>query len=158
MPAVAVMFWSESFPAASAVNVTVAWPKRLVVAVAAGEKLPAPEFGLTEKVTTSPAISAEDASRTVAVTVVLPKFAIVEVLSETTTDEGTCGGKPMVSCALPLIGTEFTVMVAWMVAVELSAAGEAAVKVVVAWPDPSLSTEDTLKEPVSALITENETV
>jgi hypothetical protein len=148
-PAVAEISTSESFPAASAVKVTVATPDPLVIAVVAGVKFPAPGT-LAEKVTVAPLIGADTASRTVADTVVLPKLAMVDVPSDMVHVVGTWGGVPIVIGSLSLIVPAPTVTVARMVAVVF---GVTAVNWLVATPDASVTSVVGLSEPVTALIT-----
>lgn len=154
-PAAAYMFTIELFPAPAAVNVTVATPEVLVIAVAA-VKVPAPK-GLTVNVTVAPLIRADDASRTVADTVVLPPLTMVVVPSATATEVGTWGGVPMVIIGeTPKIVPVPKVTVARMVAVALTAGP--AVNTDVAWPDAFVTAEAGLNDPAVALITEKETL
>jgi hypothetical protein len=150
-PTVAVMFTIESSPAGElAVNVTVATPNASVVALAAGVKFPAPV-----NVTVTPLIKTDEASRTVADTVVLPPLTMVVVPSETTTEAGIRGGVPMVIGALPMIVLVPTVTVARMVALTSTFA---ALKVDTAWPDALVTARVGVQDPEAALITEKETL
>jgi hypothetical protein len=152
VPAVADI--STIVSVATPLTVTEATPSALVVAVAAGVKFTAPGT-LTENVTVAPLIGADNASKTVADTVVLPPFPMADVPSDTVTVVGTWGGVPIVIGALPLIVPKPTETVARMVAV---VSGATAVNRLVATPDASVTAAEGLNVPVPAMITEKETV
>ncbi len=139
---------------ATAVTLTDATPEAMVVAVAAGAKVTAPGT-LTENVTVTPLIGADNASRTVADTVVLPPLPMVDEPSDTMTVVGTWGGAPIEMAALPLIMPTPAETVARMFAIVF---GVTAVNRLVATPDALVTAVDGLNVPVPALITEKATL